>query len=116
MLSGGVLQIAQQRQWIPRFPLHAAALIARTQALVKRLASYGMHQNRLLFQIPGTWQGIAAVRHLEGHGVQCQVTHVYTFAQAVAAIKAGASVLVVKIENVNLWYDQHPGAIRDPHV
>lgn len=88
----------------------------RAQGLVKRVAAGGLAREHLLLQIPGTWAGLQAVKALEADGIQCQVTHVYSFAQAVAAVKAAASVLVVNITHINLWYDRNPGAIRDPHV
>ena len=94
----------------------ADALVARTKALAARVVEQGIPQDRLLFQLPGTWAGIQAVQQLEAASLQCQVTHVYSFAQAVAAVKAAASVLLVNITHVNLWYDRHPGAIRDPQV
>lgn len=94
----------------------ADAVVERTTALAARLGEQGLPPARLLFQICGTWAGIQAVQRLEATGLQCQVTHVYSFAQAVAAIKAAAAVLVVNITHVNLWYDRHPGAIRDPQA
>ena len=94
----------------------ADALELRARAIVQRLEQRGIEASRLLMQLPGNWAGITAVKALEADGIQCQVTHVYSFAQAVAAIKAHASVLVVNITHVNVWYDKHPGALRDPKV
>jgi transaldolase len=95
---------------------HADAMVKRATSLVKRLKDINIPASKLLVQLPGTWAGIQAVKQLEAQDINCQVAHVYTFAQAVAAVKAAASVLVLNATHVNLWYDRHPGAIRDPQV
>lgn len=76
----------------------------------------GCARDNLLMQIPATWAGLEAVKVLESECIQCQVVHVFSFSQAVAAVNHKASVIVPCIRRINLWYDQHPGAIRDPKV
>jgi transaldolase len=64
----------------------------------------------------GTWAGIQAARTLQEKSIDCEITDVYSVAQAAAAVQAKAAVLVLNLTHINLWYDQHPGAIRDPQV
>ena len=45
-----------------------------------------------------------------------QVYYVYSLAQGVAAMQAGASVLQPSVGSTREWYDRNPGAIRDPKV
>jgi transaldolase len=90
--------------------------VARAKSLVDRYAAAGVKTSQLLIQIPATWAGIQAVRQLEGWGVQCALNYVYSLAQAVAGVRAKASVLVINIAHINVWYSQNPGAIRDPRV
>jgi transaldolase len=99
----------------PREANDKEALLQRARSLVRRFAGSAISTDRLLLEIPGTWAGLQAVKELEAEGIQCQLIHVYSFAQAVAAVKAAVSTLVVNITHVNLWYDRNPGAIRDPH-
>jgi transaldolase len=92
------------------------ALICKAEQLIALCEAQGMSTSKILIQVPGSWAGIQAAGALQAKGVDCEVTDVYSFAQAVAAIKAKAAVLVVNVTHVNLWYDRHPGVIRDPHV
>lgn len=64
----------------------------------------------------GTWAGIQAVRVLQQASIDCELTDVYSIAQAAAAVQAKAAVLMLNVTHINVWYDQHPGAIRDPQV
>lgn len=99
----------------PRVANDTEALLQRARSLVKRFEESSITTDRLLLEIPGTWAGIQAVKQLEAEGIQCQLIHIYSFAQAVAAVKAKVSTVVVNITHINLWYDRNPGAIRDPH-
>lgn len=64
----------------------------------------------------GTWAGIQAASALQKEFVDCALIDVYSVAQAAAAVQASVAVLVLNVTHVNVWYDQHPGAIRDPQV
>lgn len=64
----------------------------------------------------GTWAGIQAARLLQQASIDCELTDVYSIAQAAAAVQAKVAVLVLNVTHINVWYDRHPGAIRDPQV
>ncbi|NJR42379.1 MAG: hypothetical protein HC767_06665 [Akkermansiaceae bacterium] len=64
----------------------------------------------------GTWAGIQAASALQKASIDCEVIDVYSVAQAAAAVQAKVAVLVLNVTHINVWYDQHPGAIRDPQV
>jgi Transaldolase/Fructose-6-phosphate aldolase len=64
----------------------------------------------------GTWAGIQAASKLQQDSIDCEITDVYSIAQAAAAVQAKAAVLVLNVTHINVWYDMHPGAIRNPQV
>lgn len=94
----------------------AGDLVTQAQRTVDACASQGVDKSKLLLQIPGTWAGIQAAAALQQDSIDCEVTDVYSIAQAAAAVQAKAAVLVLNVTHINVWYDRHPGAIRDPHV
>jgi len=96
---------------------------------VKLYTEMDVRQDKLVFQIPATWEGIMAVEQLEKKGISTIVESVFryvfsntrhsvclSFCQAVAAAQVDASVVLINIGRVEDWYNSHPGVIRDPTV
>lgn len=87
--------------------------IKKVHELLKLYEEVEVPQERLLFKIPATWQGIEASRLLEAEGIQTHVTFVYSFPQAAAAAQAGSSVIQVFVGRVRDWARNHSG---DPEI
>uniref|UniRef100_A0A0D6R4T4 transaldolase n=1 Tax=Araucaria cunninghamii TaxID=56994 RepID=A0A0D6R4T4_ARACU len=83
--------------------------IRKVHELLKLYKEVEVPQERLLFKIPATWQGIEASRLLEAQGIQTHVTFVYSFPQAAAAAQAGSSVIQIFIGRVRDWARNHSG-------
>ncbi|XP_057857299.1 uncharacterized protein LOC131066538 isoform X2 [Cryptomeria japonica] len=83
--------------------------IRKVHELLKLYKEVEVPQERLLFKIPATWQGIEASRLLEAEGIQTHVTFVYSFPQAAAAAQAGSSVIQMFIGRVRDWARNHNG-------
>ncbi|CAN1333337.1 tal [Linum perenne] len=89
------------------------AIIRKVHDLLKLYNEINVSEDRLLFKIPSTWQGIEAARLLESEGIQTHLTFVYSFAQAAAAAQAGASVIQIFVGRLRDWARNHSG---DPEV
>lgn len=76
------------------------ALVARGKAIMEMYAEAGVAADRVLLRIPATWEGIQAAAVLEKEGLQCHCTSVYSFAQAVLAVRAGVSVISVNLRSM----------------
>lgn len=83
--------------------------IRKVHELLKLYKEVEVPQERLLFKIPATWQGIEASRLLEAEGIQTHVTFVYSFPQAAAAAQAGSSVIQMFTGRVRDWVRNHSG-------
>jgi len=83
--------------------------IKKVHELLKLYEEVEVPQERLLFKIPATWQGIEASRLLEAEGIQTHVTFVYSFPQAAAAAQAGSSVIQIFVGRVRDWARNHSG-------
>ncbi|CAN0842031.1 tal [Linum grandiflorum] len=88
------------------------AIIRKVHDMLKLYNEIDVSEDRLLFKIPATWQGIEAARLLESEGIQTHLTFVYSFAQAAAAAQAGASVIQIFVGRLRDWSRNHSGDIE----
>lgn len=58
--------------------------IAKARKLIQMYADAGVDRSRILIKIASTWEGIQAARQLEEEGIHCNLTLLFSFAQAVA--------------------------------
>eukprot|EP00897_Mesotaenium_endlicherianum_P009762 jgi/Mesen1/8814/ME000053S08222 len=91
----------------------AAMVPGRVSTEVRTLAKLynevEVPQDRVLFRIPATWQGIEAARQLEDDGIQTHVVGVYSFAQAAAAAQAGVAVIQISLGRIRDWARTNSG-------
>ena len=59
--------------------------VRKARALVALYEAAGISRSRVLIKVAGTWEGIGAVRILEGEGIHCNVTLIFSLIQAAAA-------------------------------
>ncbi|CAN6460769.1 unnamed protein product [Victoria cruziana] len=88
-------------------------IVRKVHELLKLYAEVKVPQDRLLFKVPSTWQGIEASSLLESEGIQTHLTFVYSFPQAAAAAQAGASVIQIFVGRLRDWARNHS---NDPEV
>src|ERR1043166_919741 len=68
------------------------ATLAKARKLVGLYGQAGVDRNRILIKIASTWEGIKAAEQLEREGIHCNLTLLFSFAQAVACAKLNRSV------------------------
>jgi transaldolase len=81
----------------------------------------GIPRDRILIKLATTWEGIQAARVLEGEGIRCNMTLLFSFAQAVGAAEAGATLISPFVGRIMDWYKAKNGgkdfaAPEDPGV
>jgi transaldolase len=62
------------------------------------------HHDRLLIQIPATWQGIQAASQLQTQGISCHLNLVLSQHQAIACAHANAVLISVPVGRITDWY------------
>jgi transaldolase len=65
--------------------------------------------DRVLIKIASTWEGIKAAEILESEGVRCNLTLLFSFAQAVACAEAKAFLISPFVGRILDWYKQSEG-------
>jgi transaldolase len=105
-----------------RLSFDTEGTIARAERLIGLYEEIGIDpRERVLFKIASTWEGIKAAEQLERHGIHCNLTLLFSFAQAVAAADAGATLISPFVGRILDWYknaESVPGypADADPGV
>ncbi|WP_295384217.1 transaldolase [uncultured Thiodictyon sp.] len=88
-----------------RLSFDTAATIRRAECLVGLYEEAGIDASaRVLFKIASTWEGIRAAEQLERRGLHCNLTLLFSFAQAVACAEAGATLISPFVGRILDWY------------
>ena len=87
-----------------RLSFDTQATIAKARRLVDLYAEAGIGSDRLLIKIASTWEGIRAAEVLEREGIRCNLTLLFSFAQAVACAEAGVFLISPFVGRILDWH------------
>ncbi|MCC7097772.1 MAG: transaldolase [Thermomonas sp.] len=87
-----------------RLSFDTDATIARARRLVALYGEAGIGRERLLIKIAATWEGIRAAAVLEREGIHCNLTLLFSFAQAVACAEAGVFLISPFVGRILDWH------------
>ncbi len=95
--------------------------LAKARKLVGMYHEAGIGRERILIKIASTWEGIRAAETLEREGIHCNLTLLFSFAQAVACAEAGVTLISPFVGRIYDWYREKHGvedipADEDPGV
>ena len=106
-----------------RLSYDTEATIKRCQRLASLYEEVGVDwRQRVLFKIASTWEGIQAARVLEQFGYHCNLTLLFSFAQAIACADANATLISPFVGRICDYYKKELGknwdddASEDPGV
>ena len=71
-----------------RLSFDTDATIEKAHKLIDLYDQKGISKERILIKIASTWEGIKAAEQLEKEGIHCNLTLLFSFAQAVACAQA----------------------------
>jgi transaldolase len=84
--------------------------LAKARKLIDMYQEAGIGKDRILIKIASTWEGIQAARQLESEGIRCNLTLLFSFAQAVACAEANATLISPFVGRILDWYKSNqPG-------
>ena len=87
-----------------RLSFDTEATIAKAQRLVELYQEAGIGTERLLIKVAATWEGIRAAERLERDGIHCNLTLLFSFAQAVACAEAGVFLISPFVGRILDWH------------
>src|SRR5256885_6942248 len=80
--------------------------IARARRLIHLYEKHGSSRERVLIKLAATWEGIRAADKLEREGIHCNMTLLFSFAQAVACADAGVTLISPFVGRIYDWHKQ----------
>lgn len=84
--------------------------LAKAHRLIELYEEAGVGRDRVLIKIASTWEGIRAAERLEREGIHCNLTLLFSFAQAVACAEAGVTLISPFVGRIYDWYKKEKGA------
>lgn len=102
----------------PRLSCDTAAAVARGLRIIDMYKKLGVPKERVLIKLAATWEGIKAAEILEGqHGIQCNLTLIFSVVQAIASAQYGAHLISPFPGRILDWYKvalNRPTGVKDP--
>uniref|UniRef100_A0A8C2M9Q4 Transaldolase n=1 Tax=Cricetulus griseus TaxID=10029 RepID=A0A8C2M9Q4_CRIGR len=81
------------------------AMVAQAKRLIELYKEAGISKDRILIKLSSTWEGIQAGKELEEqHGIHCNMTLLFSFAQAVACPEAGVMLISPSVGRILDWH------------
>lgn len=95
--------------------------IDKAHKLIDLYKQAGVSEDRVLIKLASTWEGIRAAEQLEKEGINCNLTLLFSFAQARACAEAGVFLISPFVGRIMDWYKASTGkdsflAHEDPGV
>ncbi|WGE78549.1 transaldolase [Actinobacillus equuli] len=87
-----------------RLSYDTEATIKKARQIMKLYNEAGISNDRILIKIASTWQGIRAAEVLEREGINCNLTLLFSQAQARACAEAGVYLISPFVGRILDWY------------
>ena len=87
-----------------RLSFDTEGAIAKARRFIELYAEAGVARERVLVKLSTTWEGIRAAERLEREGIRCNMTLLFSFAQAVACAEAGVTLISPFVGRIYDWH------------
>ncbi len=92
-----------------RLSFDTQATVAKARDLIRLYEAAGIDRDRILIKIGSTWEGIQAAAALEKENIHCNLTLLFSFAQAVACAEAGVTLISPFVGRIYDWHKKDRG-------
>jgi transaldolase len=92
-----------------RLSFDTQATIDKAHQLIAAYEQEGHSRERILIKIASTWEGIKAAEALAQEGIHCNLTLLFSFAQAVACAEAGVKLISPFVGRILDWHKKETG-------
>ena len=104
-----------------RLSFRTRATIERARKLIGMYEEAGVGRDRVLIKVAATWEGIRAAEQLEKEDINCNLTLLFGFGQAMACADAGVFLISPFVGRIMDWYKAREGLVpksfaEDPGV
>jgi transaldolase len=103
-----------------RLSFDTEGTLAKARQIISLYEASGTGRERILIKIASTWEGIKAAEVLQKEGINCNLTLLFSLAQAVACAEGGIRLISPFVGRILDWYKKSTGkdytAAEDPGV
>lgn len=92
-----------------RLSFDTEASVAKARHFIDLYEKDGISRERILIKVSSTWEGIRAAEKLEREDIHCNLTLLFSFAQAVACAEAGVTLISPFVGRIYDWYKKENG-------
>jgi transaldolase len=92
-----------------RLSFNLQGSIDKAHELIGRYEKAGLSRDRILIKLASTWEGIKAAEQLEKEGIHCNLTLLFSFAQAVACAEAKVQLISPFVGRILDWHKKSSG-------
>ena len=87
-----------------RLSFDTESTMAKARRFIELYAQAGVPKERVLIKVAATWEGIRAAEQLEREGIHCNLTLLFSFAQAAACAEAGVTLISPFVGRIYDWH------------
>lgn len=88
--------------------------IAKARTFISLYEKAGVPRERILIKLASTWEGVRAAEVLEMDGIHCNMTLIFSLAQAAACAEAKATLISPFVGRILDWYKKQTGKTSYP--
>ena len=92
-----------------RLSFDTAGTLEKARKLIAAYEKEGITRKRVLIKVASTWEGIRAAEELENEGIHCNLTLLFSFAQAVACAEAQVQLISPFVGRILDWHKAATG-------
>ncbi len=96
-----------------RLSFDTAGSINKARQLIALYEERGVQRERVLIKIASTWEGIKAAEQLQKESINCNLTLLFSFPQAVACAESKVRLISPFVGRIYDWYKKETG--KDYH-
>jgi transaldolase len=93
-----------------RLSFDTEGTLAKARKLIGMYEEAGIGRERVLIKVASTWEGIRAAEQLEREQIHCNLTLLFSFAQAVACAEAGVTLISPFVGRIYDWHVKQRGS------
>ena len=92
-----------------RLSFDTEATIKKAHELIKLYEGNGISRERILIKVASTWEGIRAAEQLEKEGIHCNLTLLFSLAQAIRCAEAKVTLISPFVGRILDWHKKDRG-------
>jgi len=88
--------------------------IDKARKLISLYEAQGIDRKRILIKVASTWEGVCAAAELEKEKIHCNLTLLFSMAQAIACAEAGVQLISPFVGRIYDWFKKDRGVDHIP--